>query len=634
MDYSEIETHPSLNARYLTSYKRDITKFQKALDIDTTTFSFNIHEIIKVPIEKIEASLKSFPSSTCQNMLSALVKYLKLANSLKPGKFSTDVTPLNKLMRSYDAKYKEEKLKEAKRPEKDLDFQRFNLKVQSACLNKKIPPAVRALSCILLSGESVLKRLKLTTLSTIVNYSPSLTSEEPYISVERGILFVKNREEPLSKDFIDLVTDIILNYNCLIPDSKGLKYENVDNASKQASKMFKDYIGESYTKLSKVLCDDKSMDDISSIAEEMVSKDHTPDKALESDADKALESDPDKALESDPDKALESDPLLLAEPASDSDSNSEPESEPILEPTPKPKLKPKLKLKLKLKLKDNVRLETYDWAYFLKEPADEVHVSRVKTISKGMNLPQDMFYHGVIDSDEGLKTFKTFIDTVENANTKVNLLNSLCKFLEVTLARNYTNYTFLKSQLKLDLSAKNSEKASIDFLSLTLQDRFQACLGDPHTSQDLKIVCLLLSEIKNLQEMTTGALRFSDLAKTLLTRQDKYNYLDLNGGVWYLNAECTKNKRDRVAKVSDRFVKVMRTFKIDNGLICKTGKTDQISRSFKGYIGVNFIDVRAAYVTYLDQTCKDSGLIREICENQGHKLSTALEDYRRKPESK
>ena len=641
MDYSTIEENSTLNPRYVKSYRRDISKFQKLLDIDTSTFNFNVFEIIKTPIEKIDSILiASLPVSSCQNILSSLVKYLKLANQIDPDKFHISVTDLNKLMRTYDTKYKQSKSnsksnsksKSNSQPSckaeditEGLSDESLIFKIQSCSLNKKISPAVRAMCAILISRETVMKKLKVTVLSTIVNYSlEAHQAGENYISIEKGILFIKNREEPLSKTFIDLISDILIGHNCLLPDLKGLKYENVDNASKQAGKSFKDIIGESYSKL----C---SMDFKYYKQETLESEEKSQSGSLLKVSE--CESTSKSEVESDSKSKSDSDSQSGKSETEKPQKSETPETPPAA--VIKIKIKPKIKAIIKpvQELKDNVRLDVYEWDYFIKESADHIHISRVKTILTGMDLSVDKFYHCKLDSPEGLSNFNIYLKTVENANTKVNLLNSLCKFLERTMARHYTDYTLLKNKFKLELSQKNSERSVVNYLELV--KKFQVTINNPTISNDLKLVCLLLSEIINVQDMTTGALRFSDMSKTLLFDDGKHNYLDLNTKLWYLRAGCTKNKTDRVAKVSDSFIKgVQSLVDLKQPLICQNGKTDQISRLFKKYIGVNFSDARASYVTYLDTTCKDSDTIRQICENHGHKLSTALEDYRRTTDTK
>jgi len=151
-------------------------------------------------------------------------------------------------------------------------------------------------------------------------------------------------------------------------------------------------------------------------------------------------------------------------------------------------------------------------------------------------------------------------------------------------------------------------------------------------------MCKLLSCIVDYENMDVGALRFSDVVNTRLKDDGEYHYLDLNERKWFLRQGHTKNKQDRVANISEEFSRYLKDLNLnlklkltDNEpLICKTtGKTDGISKEFKKHVKLNFSSVRASYVTYLDANCDDVEVIQRICRNQGHKLTTALESYRR-----
>jgi hypothetical protein len=142
----------------------------------------------------------------------------------------------------------------------------------------------------------------------------------------------------------------------------------------------------------------------------------------------------------------------------------------------------------------------------------------------------------------------------------------------------------------------------------------------------------LLLCIPNYTDITVGALRFSDLANTRLVDDGEHHYLDIINRVWSLRSKHTKNKQNREAIISTEFAEFIRDLNIpaEDMLICnKTGNTNRISKEFTNFMEVNFTDVRASYVTYLDSVCDDVDTIRTICNNQGHKLTTALESYRR-----
>jgi hypothetical protein len=242
----------------------------------------------------------------------------------------------------------------------------------------------------------------------------------------------------------------------------------------------------------------------------------------------------------------------------------------------------------------------------------------------------EVFNHSEIDSEEGLASVKNHLESMASLNTQLNYLNSLCKFLELTMAKHYTDYTLLRDQISLKLHQQNADREVTPYMDIA--PKLQAAILNGSASRDLKIMCNLLLSIKDFNETNVGALRFSDLVNTRLEDDNDHHYLYLQTRIWTLRSAHTKNKQDRIAKVSVGFAEYIAGLNLDTtqGLICgSTGKTHGISKEFLKHIGVNFTDVRASYVTYLDAVCEDVELIRTICNNQGHKLTTALESYRR-----
>ena len=314
--------------------------------------------------------------------------------------------------------------------------------------------------------------------------------------------------------------------------------------------------------------------------------------------------------------------------------------------------KPKQKVSIKMKIKPkesgvrNVRLAEYEWDYFRHEPADDIHIKRLQQLMEKLVNKYDRFYHAAVDSPKGVDKVKSIIEEYESLNTQKNIVNSLCKFLEKTMARHYTDFTQMRDQIGLLVSKHNSDRSVVSYESLI--PIFQNLLSSssssnanananapPDVSQDLKIMAKLLLCIVDYENMDVGALRFSDLVNTRLTDDREYHYLDLNACKWHLREGHTKNKQNRIGNISTEFRDFILALKLNktDGLIChSTGKTSGISKEFKKYIDLNFSSVRASYVTYLDATCSDVDVIHLICRNQGHKLTTALESYRRSNE--
>jgi hypothetical protein len=279
-----------------------------------------------------------------------------------------------------------------------------------------------------------------------------------------------------------------------------------------------------------------------------------------------------------------------------------------------------------------VRIAQYEWSYFRREKADDIHIHRVQQLMDMITSDHEYFYHSLVDTPCGVSIIEEKLKGIKSLNSQVNYCNSLCKFLELTMARHYSDFTLLRDKLNLSLHQHNASR------SVTSYDEIVPILQNVLTSKkstDLKIMAMLLISIQNYESMNTGALRFSDVMNTRLTDDGEHHYLDLDNKIWILRDGYTKNKQTRSAVISDTFRDYMLSMNMnkDLPLICLSGKTTNLSKEFQKYIGINFSSVRASYVTYLDSVCDNVETIKQICNNQGHKLTTALESYRRLAET-
>ena len=607
MNFDQIRTL-NIDEKYIKTYQRNIFKLQKLLSYPEDNGKvFHADLFLDEDISRVKDALSNTSDASSEAIICAVVKYLKECN--------LDNRKYVDLMRSYGINLKLKKT-ESKKGLSDIvndDIKSYISKLKAHASNKKTLPGVRVLSAILASEDKDLisLNLKITTLYEISND----VSKENHINLFKNTLQIKNVNYPLPAFFIDNVKDIVEKSNLLCPDSNGNMYKSPTNASKNISFAFSELFKITYLKLHQLILNSLELQD-SSLTSEADYQDISDQLPLES---IQIKSDLDLPQES---IQIKSD-LDLPQIKSDLDLPQETSISDI-------KIKPLIKFKLKFKTPvNNKRSDEYEWSFFNKDKADEIHISRVKNIMMLMLQKNDKFYHSEIDSIKGIEYFKKCMIAIENLNSKVNHCNSLCKFLELTLATHYSDYTIIRDTHKLELSVQNSTRDVINYTSLLT--KFTSVQSNLLCSTDLKIICLLLSEIINIDAMTTGALRFSDLAKTHTIDDNESNFLDLTNHKWYLREVNTKNKKSRVADVSKEFVAGI--LKLHNGigpLICKNGKTDKISREFTKHIDVNFSDVRSSYVTYLDLKCNDIDLINLICINQGHKVSTALENYRRK----
>ena len=288
----------------------------------------------------------------------------------------------------------------------------------------------------------------------------------------------------------------------------------------------------------------------------------------------------------------------------------------------------KVKITVKPKNEKNVRSPRYEWSYFRRQSADDIHIQRVQQLMDMIAHNHEYFYHDLVDTEQGVTLVEAKLKNITSINTQMNYCNSLCKFLELTLAKHYSDYTLLRDKIALALHQHNANRTVTPYEDII--PRLQYILTSS-ASTDLKIMSMLLISIQDYTQMNTGALRFSDVTNTRLTDDGEHHYLDLQSKTWLLRQGFTKNKQTRTATISDSFKEYILSLKIDNtsGLICRSGKTHNLSKEFHKCIGVNFSAVRASYVTFLDGACDDVETIKQICNNQGHKLTTALESYRR-----
>ena len=288
----------------------------------------------------------------------------------------------------------------------------------------------------------------------------------------------------------------------------------------------------------------------------------------------------------------------------------------------------KIKITLKAKPSATVRIAQYEWSYFRREKADDIHIQRVQQLMDMITSDHEYFYHSLVDTPQGASLIEEKLKGIKSLNSQVNYCNSLCKFLELTMARHYSDFTLLRDKLNLALHQQNASRSVTSYDEIV--PRLQHVLTSK-TSADLKIMAMLLISIQQYEYMNTGALRFSDVMNTRLTDDGEHHYLDLENKAWLLRDGYTKNKQTRSAVISDTFRDYILSMNMnkDLPLICISGKTTNLSKEFQKYIGINFSSVRASYVTYLDSVCDNVETIKQICNNQGHKLTTALESYRR-----
>jgi hypothetical protein len=290
----------------------------------------------------------------------------------------------------------------------------------------------------------------------------------------------------------------------------------------------------------------------------------------------------------------------------------------------------KVKITIKVKPSANVRSTQYEWSYFRREKADDIHIQRLQQLMDMITTDHEYFYHSLIDTVNGASIVEEKLKGIKSINTQVNYCNSLCKFLELTMARHYSDFTLLRDKLNLVLHQHNATRSVIPYDEIV--PRLQNVLTSSRASKDLKIMAMLLISIKDYEIMNTGALRLSDVMNTRLIDDGEHHYLDLESKSWLLRDGYTKNKQTRSAVISDSFKEYIENLEIntdDVPLICSSGKTTNLSKEFQKYVGINFSSVRASYVTYLDSVCDNVETIKKICNNQGHKLATALESYRR-----
>jgi hypothetical protein len=315
-------------------------------------------------------------------------------------------------------------------------------------------------------------------------------------------------------------------------------------------------------------------------------------------------------------------------------------------------VKPKVKITIKTqkdvvaeKSDNNIRLMEYDWEYFNRDKHDYIHINNAKHIMKMMFGRGDKFYHAKMDTPESVEIFKQELQKISSYNTRVNYCNALCKFMELTVAEQYMAYTIIRDEENVVLKKHDSERTVIDFLDLLpiIIDVYSGkILPEPtiDTYKAVRVMCLLIKELLSGDQVNLiGVLRFADLRQAKFSDDGINNYIDVDDLTLNIRSGLTKNKKTRVIKINQEFIdgilNIYGTEKYPDRILyddkmATLKNTRKISSDFKALIGETHTSVRASFTTYMAKTCKDVVMLRTICHNQGHKLSTALTNYRRK----
>ena len=241
-------------------------------------------------------------------------------------------------------------------------------------------------------------------------------------------------------------------------------------------------------------------------------------------------------------------------------------------------------------------------------------------------------------SDETYNAVVTVLDKL-NPNTACMYITALSRILEAVpnlVAARHSRYRQLANKYKL-LSAQLPKKEVVPF------DRIMRTINrlyrKPGISISMNVIMLILKHSINDDEFDIGMLRASDLIHTSLGFNPDYSYVDFEQRLWHIRETCTKNKRERKLELSQSFVDELGELyegmvpqwlvfreKDDEHMLSKYTKTDSLTSMFSNMFHCGMTDVRASYVTYMNNRCTIAKC-RQLAKNMGHRYTTAIYDY-------
>lgn len=279
---------------------------------------------------------------------------------------------------------------------------------------------------------------------------------------------------------------------------------------------------------------------------------------------------------------------------------------------------------------------------------NDFHILQLKNVQMKLGYADDTF-----NLDLFTENPEKIIDSIKNFdlfnNTKDGYISAICIAMEYLIQISaYQKYKIGQKELELAILKENVARKIISFDLLI--PIIRQVYGNPTNLKTMRVFALIilsnLNDDNSISNHEIGILRPSDYEQTVLINQNQkendsipttdleFSTLDLQTYAWHIKSCMTKNKQERVLKLSEDTVKKLRNIYMD--VIPKflltndyTKKYEYSSKQFKDYFTVTIGDIRASYFIWRANHGANREDLLKLCFNQGHRLETAMIDYYR-----
>jgi hypothetical protein len=632
MRFSDIKT--SLSRITHDTYVRSIKTVQSMIGInDPDIFRADLFSesgmAAKIDHLLLEAG---YEMSTRCNMLTAVSKFVGIVSPSKK------LTEYRDIINRYDIELKEHTAKRKAADDHDIvAIHRTLEKIASS--DKGVLPGVRVLASLLRYGNhDMITKIKL---STIPQTYTTDDQTNHFLDVSNKVWHLRKngvsiKQISVPDAFFVPISDLLETYDCLATVS-GVCYPDAQAGGQSISNAFSKMMGMTYTAV-KIACEkhtsvilshpvpptvDPVVPSVSPVATTV------PDVPQVPDAPTAVPVVPATPAKKTP---------IIVKVSHLTPVENKPKPKPIIVAKATKSDKPQLKKVVVVKTIKSEKsedktpvLKGYDWSYFDKEKSDKIHIRLVKNVMGEMFGKSDIFHTDLIDSNDGLDTFRAHILQLDSIHTRCNICNAMCKLLEQIAAKQYINFTIFRDECCLE--RKKIIKPCTDFE--TILPKLIEVYQNVNEHKAVRIMCLLIIESHLDKETETGVLRPSDLLSTTFSDDGEHNYIDINEHMLHIKGKYTKNGDERSLRLSDGFIQGIQKIygnMLPLTVLCQDNlrpykDTSSISRYFKKSVGYKFDDVRASYLAFRRKSIETPEELHELCRREGHSVRTALEYY-------
>jgi hypothetical protein len=283
--------------------------------------------------------------------------------------------------------------------------------------------------------------------------------------------------------------------------------------------------------------------------------------------------------------------------------------------------------------------ECYEWGSLLNNNVVAIHIQNIKHMSEKLGETSDYFDAPYYNNPETLFVIRSMTDM--SINTKHNIVTALCVVLDVTAGQLYNEYTIYRMELELELAKSNIERKVPWFPNM--YQKMYDIYKNSAASKAVRVICMMV--VCNITDPVTmhvdietelGVLRPSDLISCRISDKCEGSYVDLKHKTMLIHKDYTKNKQERMLKLSDNFIEGIREIygeRLPEYLVVTEDGSkygSSISNTILDTVGVNFDIIRASYFTWREATVKTKReILKTLCWKQGHQYSTAMMNYKR-----